>query len=179
MKAEKKRMISIAAALAVAVTAQAGSVDWEITYSIQKKDGTLIGSGATVYLVLEDSCTSIRAAIHDGTFNINTTGVVGSTQTTANSDVMPAVPITHEAIVDNSTTQTFVTLIFNEGDYNGVEGWFRFTCSAEPDTVSLVSFVECPGSPQWEHYVFVPEPTAMALVALGAAAVGLRRRFRK
>jgi len=31
----------------------------------------------------------------------------------------------------------------------------------------------------WYNYTVIPEPTAMALLALGAAAVGLRRRFRK
>jgi len=31
----------------------------------------------------------------------------------------------------------------------------------------------------WQAITIIPEPTAMALLALGAAAVGLRRRFRK
>ena len=35
------------------------------------------------------------------------------------------------------------------------------------------------GTGSWQPVIPVPEPTAMALVALGAAAVGLRRRFRK
>jgi len=35
------------------------------------------------------------------------------------------------------------------------------------------------GSTAPDNWVLIPEPTAMALLALGAAAVGLRRRFRK
>ena len=186
MDTGKKGIITIAAALVVAAAAQAGSIDWEITLPIENKDGAHIGPGATVYLVLYDYMfDTLDDAINNGTFNVNTIGVIGSATTTASSTVDP-VTLAHPMILDDGTMHTLAVLIFHEGDY-GAAGWYTTTeyvyadslGYTPPGTPQRATFDTLFGGPDWNSYGNVPEPTAMALVALGVAAAGLRRRFRK
>ena len=184
-------MITIAAALTVAVAAQAASIDWAVNGAnvIKNQAGNNIGAGAAVYLVLADSVSDIISAINAGSFSSSTTGVLGSSVTSAQSNV--ARVTAESALLTRATSYTYTVLVFNEA-YTGTAGsignyLFFGTVSqlaydplvGDPATSALFTTPLFQSGTGWQGYTVVPEPTAMALVALGVAAVGLRRRFRK
>ena len=184
-----KTIMTIAMALFVTVVAQAGSINWAITGAapIKTAANANVGAGWTVYLVLTDSLADIDTAIKDGTFTSTTTGVLGSALTGTGSNVSTTQTATSASLTAYSS-YNFTVLYFNTTDYVntlGTTSSYRTT-----STVNQLAYADDPqyqvtwssAAPgiggSWNAYTVIPEPTAMALLALGAAAVGLRRRFR-
>ena len=187
-------MIAIVAALFVTVAAQAASIDWAINgvNAVKNRAGVGVGSGWIVYLVNADYMEGIGTAITAGTFGSSTAGVLGSATTGAMSYLEETATATHSSLVAG-TGYNYAVLVFNEV-YTGMEnstGFYHFSAilpasgtvpayQLGEDPATQVSFTSpnMAANP-WTAYTIIPEPTAMALLALGAAAVGLRRRFRK
>jgi hypothetical protein len=181
-----KKMMVLAAALLVAAMSQAGSIDWSISGrgAIKGTDGKTSLSGATVYLVLvSDQAKITDALVNGGDFASLTLGSGTLTETGA---LTPAVAA-QSAKLTAGTAYDYAVLVFN--DYTkeaGKTGNYKFSTSlndiANPDgdhtqfaTFAAANFTGA----TWNAYTVVPEPTCMALLALGAVAFGLRRKIRK
>jgi len=187
-------MIAIVTAVIVAAVAQAASIDWGLTGStggsrLMGQNGSAL-SGVTIYLVLTSDVETIEAKIEAGTFSLSTPGVLGSAVNASNTTVGNATATS--GLLERGTAYEYTLLVFNE-TYTGIEnstGYYKFSEPGVPavqaydsneDDARKIVFASGPdfNGRSWIPYTVIPEPTAMALLALGAAAVGLRRRFRK
>jgi len=193
-----KKMITIVAALFVAAAAQAAVIDWEINGRDTLKHQSGVGNvaaGVLVYLVFADDAATLAATIAAGTF-LTQEDVLGSYAIIGSQGNFGGT--TASAIHDNidvNVVYEFAIIAFNE-QYTGAEGssgYYKIITGggnhfargyAPPpgnagatDPAAWIG-VDAAAAP-WVAYTVIPEPTAMALLALGAAAVGLRRRFRK
>ena len=204
----KKATIILALLFAAATTHALAWIDWEVTGRLSSgrflklEDGnTSVPDGWSVYLIMADTASqnSIKTAIEDGSFNDGTMtldeafalnglldsggGVVGTPQTAKSPLIMP------------DAEYEFAIFYFNE-IYTGAEGtsgsYFISEAILWP-TYDLYDPLSAPtqvnfGYPsyltngKWYYYAIpysVPEPSTMALLVLGVAALGSRRRVRK
>jgi hypothetical protein len=169
-----KKLMTIAAIVLMAAVSQAATFNWDWSFSANDADFAPIGG--TVDIILGGSTIDTATFGTAGTSGNALAWNDGSsvytmrfTTTLANSSVAYVertftTPATWSAIAfDNDTSMNTAWL-------NAVQTMINSTGSSDGFKIDNYT----PGV--WTP---VPEPTSMALLAIGAAALGLRRKLRK
>jgi hypothetical protein len=178
----KKTMMFLAVMVIAGVT-QAASVRWTsgnnaVTWKTGLATTTI---GKEYYLVLASSQASIISAINASTFTVATSGVLGM-GTASTTKGLVATRVDSSLSINVGTSYALSVLVFE--NFSGTD-YYQFSSSISQlawDGASDIgaSAAFAAGNFNVANWTaVVPEPTSMALLALGFAAVGLRRRFKK
>jgi hypothetical protein len=172
-KKMKKMILSAVFSLGLAMAASAASVTWSAN-GLKGPDGVTTLSGAVAYLFVGAQDTqALVDAITGGTFT--GAGALYTKQTTATGVIAQA----NLGSWANESV-TYYSVWF-DGPTIGDSEYFRisYDVTLTYTTANLVLLFNESNGRLPSEWTAVPEPTSMALLALGAAALGLRRRSRK
>lgn len=180
MKKLMKKVMILATVLMTGTMVQAASVNWTLSpFALSDPDGGYLTGGALYFL--QGDSSGAAAAIIGGTFLAD----FGS-QILDNSVTAPAGNMTSR-VVNGVTAGTydFFVVAFDAGTIGAAQNFiissdinqstYEPPATATTATFSSSSFAGGTA----EDWSPIPEPTSVALLAIGVAAIGLRRKFRK
>lgn len=193
-----KKMVTLLAVMLMAgftysATLIWGSFDASNMYAAQNQSGSTLTSGS-VFLYLLTSSTDVPS--YSSGWNLNgatlvATGVIDGDGTTIGMQgLWGGAESTASTVADSyfNSTAYYVAVLATQtsassvGDVNSGYYYVSDVTQFDAGTLDIANkmgtlyFDDNITSASWSA---VPEPTSMALVVLGAVAIGLRRKFRK
>ena len=164
-----KKLLIVATAVVLAGLTQAATVNWQV-------NGSAASKGQTAYLVLTDKIPENITSLGDITGAAFASGeikqngrVYGVAGTTDVDDVDAGETAGYTIFFVDTTSNSYL---------NGGTGSVKGYGASDPpvDATQSTSTYVAPGGAGWTKVEAVPEPTAVALLALGLAALGLKRK---
>ena len=205
MKKSMMQALAFTAAVAMTTIAQAAQINWSTATTVMRdSDGNAL-AGAAVLLIQVDKGGAAPTLGWESGLTISGGNYLGKTTLNASGQLNPATVVTITGNWPAGDINVYGGAAYGEpgtvptagfGNTHGLDYYMVVFDSAtisdsssyamvslankysttETGNVGLIFNTATGSSSTWEP---IPEPTSVALLAIGVAAIGLRRRFRK
>ena len=165
-----KKLLIVATALVLAGLTQAATVQWQV-------NGSSASEGQVAYLVLTSKIPTEITSLSDITSAAFASGAIADIGR-GKYGAKGATDVADVAAGDTAGYTIFFVDTASNSYLNGGTGSVTAYGPSDPmvnPTQSTANYT-APGGAGWTKIEAVPEPTAVALLALGLAALGLKRK---